>query len=98
MNRVQSMTDQSQLDRHSVIDRGVDTLASLPLIEQVDTEDTGTTKKSWKEKSWKEKRRTKVCGVALMWLVSAALLVSFIAAVIGGVVGGYVSGSKAGRE
>nr|OQO24843.1 hypothetical protein B0A51_10330 [Rachicladosporium sp. CCFEE 5018] len=97
-SRVQSMTDQSQLERHSSIDRGVDGHASLPLMEQTVSHTTGSTHKSWKEKTWKERRRVKICGLPLMWLLAAVVVVCFVIAVIGGVVGGYKSGSKAGRQ
>lgn len=94
----QSMTDQSNLDRHSVQDRGVDTHASLPLMERTDSEDTGFSEKSWKEKSWKEKRKTKFCGVPLLWLIMAACAAGFIGAIVGGIMGGYASGSKHAKE
>lgn len=92
------MTDQSNLDRHSVQDRGVDTHASLPLMERTDSEDTGFSEKSWKEKSWKEKRKTKFCGVPLLWLIMAACAAGFIGAIVGGIMGGYASGSKHAKE
>lgn len=94
----QSMTDQSILNRHSTVDRIRDGHASLPLMERVDSEDTDWTQKSWKEKTWREKRRTKFCGVALIWIIIAACIVGFIAAVLGGVLGGYISGSKHERQ
>lgn len=94
----QSMTDQSILDRHSVIDRVRDGHASLPLMERVRSEDTDWTQKSWKEKTWREKRRTRFCGVPLIWIVIAACVVGFVAAVLGGVLGGYISGSKHERQ
>jgi hypothetical protein len=94
----QSMTDESRMSRHSLIDRGVDSQASMPLMERAASVSTEATEKSWKEKSWKEKRKTKVCGVPVLWLVMAACVAGFIGAVVGGIMGGYASGSKHGRE
>jgi hypothetical protein len=94
----QSMTDQSTLDRHSTQDRGVDSHASLPLIERVESASTGSTEKNWKEKTWKEKRKTKVCGLPVLWLVMAACAAGFVGAIVGGIMAGYASGSKHGRE
>lgn len=94
----QSMTDQSILNRHSTIDRVRDGHASMPLMERVNSEGTDWTQKSWKAKTWREKRRTKFCGVALIWLIIAACMVGFVAAVLGGVLGGYISGSKHERQ
>lgn len=94
----QSMTDQSSLNRHSIQDRGVDSHASLPLMERVASESTGFSEKSWKEKTWKEKRKTKVCGIPVLWLVMAACFAGFVGAITGGIIGGYASGSKHGRE
>ena len=94
----QSMSDQSSLARHSVQDRGIDSSASMPLMERVESESTGFSEKSWKEKSWKEKRKTKVCGLPLLWIVMAACAAGFIGAIVGGIMGGYASGSKHGRE
>ena len=92
------MSDQSSLARHSVQDRGIDSSASMPLMERVESESTGFSEKSWKEKSWKEKRKTKVCGLPLLWIVMAACAAGFIGAIVGGIMGGYASGSKHGRE
>lgn len=94
----QSMTDQSILNRHSLIDRTRDGHASLPLMERTLSDGTDWTQKSWKQKTWRERRRTKVCGIALIWIVIAACVVGFIAAVLGGVLGGYISGSKHERQ
>lgn len=94
----QSMTDQSHMDRHSVQDRGIDSHASMPLMERVASESTGVSEKSWKEKSWKEKRKTRVCGLPVLWIIIAACISGVIAAIVGGVIGGYYSGSRHGRE
>jgi hypothetical protein len=94
----QSMTDQSSLSRHSVVDHGIDAHASMPLMERVASESSGYTEKSWKTKTWKEKRQSKVCGLPLLWLVMAAGVAVFVGAVVGGIMAGYASGSKHGRE
>lgn len=94
----QSMTDQSILNRHSTVDRARDGLASLPLMERHDSDGTDWTQKSWKEKTWREKRKTKFCGIALIWIIIAACVFGFVGAVLGGVLGGYISGSKHERQ
>lgn len=96
--RPQSMTDQSQLERHSIQDRGIDSHASLPLMERVASESTGYTEKSWKEKTWKEKRRTRFCGVQFLWLVMGICALGFIGAIVGGIMGGYATGTESGRK
>jgi hypothetical protein len=67
-------------------------------MERAASVSTDATEKSWKEKSWKEKRKTKVCGVPVLWIIVAACVAGFIGAVVGGIMGGYASGSKHGRE
>lgn len=94
----QSMMDESQLERHSMQDRGIDRHASMPLIERVASESTGYTEKSWKEKSWKEKRKTKFCGVPLLWLIMAICVLGFTGAIVGGIMGGYATGTESGRK
>lgn len=95
----QSMSDQSSLNRHSTQDRGIDSHASMPLIERAGSDASDYSEKSWKQKTWKEKRKTKVCcGLPLLWIIIAASAIGFIGAITGGIVGGWVTGSQHGRE
>jgi len=45
--------------------------------------------KEWNEKTWKEKRRTRVCGIPFIWLVSVGSVGAFIIIVLAAATGGY---------
>ncbi|KAK3708631.1 hypothetical protein LTR37_011353 [Vermiconidia calcicola] len=91
----QSMTDVSNMNRRtSTLSAG----SGSPLNAVSSTQDTLLSKKSWKEKSWGEKRKTRFCGIPLLWIILGGVALIFIAALIGGSIGGFVEGQKKGER
>ncbi|EMC92719.1 hypothetical protein BAUCODRAFT_37619 [Baudoinia panamericana UAMH 10762] len=84
----QSMTDESNLRAGRPA-----SIASAEARNDSFVTDSSTSK-SWKEKTWKERRKTKLCGVPLGWVLLVVGVAVFMVIVISAVIGGFLNHQK----